>query len=502
MIYNTVDDDEQRRLAVLGLPRALDGVPRLDNPDNVEVQDSEFTPQAGKQTFPVPETGSGAPVDFGGRVIPNDTGVMPRLDTEGAAPDPTTVDSKMSYISAPAQASGAVPVSLPQSPQMTRDLARADELSKGSGLDQFQQKHHILGGILRGLDIAGSVLAPNVAVQIPGTTLHHQLLEAENRNNLTSDIVNREREVQTGHQQAEAEREQAETGQIPSQIKEREAQTAKTEAETEALSRPQSTFQKMDDGSVVQLMTDRNTGQTTAHVVYKGDPKVETDLATLMVGGKPHSVLVNKKTGETIKDLGETKTQNGPQTMMIVPTPQGPQAVAIKPGQMVPQGAQTAQQYGGEGDKFDKDYVKPARDTEKSYQMFMDAYNNRNNAKTGAESMLALSTHLATTFGNVKGSRVTKDMIQEHLGARGVSDSALVAVQKLTNGDVLSPDQWDAFKDLISNSRRLSWQNATDEAKRKQLPINFLPQDLQGQATGGTGTAGGDFFSKFGGHRE
>jgi hypothetical protein len=115
----------------------------------------------------------------------------------------------------------------------------------------------------------------------------------------------------------------------------------------------------------------------------------------------------------------------------------------------------------------DKAYVQPAEQVEKSYQMMNQAYNEYQGAAaqgkdlpTGAQSMVALSTHLATTFGNVKGSRITKDMIQEHLGARSVSDAALVATQKLTNGDVLSPAQWSAFHDLISNSRRLSWQIA------------------------------------------
>ena len=108
---------------------------------------------------------------------------------------------------------------------------------------------------------------------------------------------------------------------------------------------------------------------------------------------------------------------------------------------------------------------------------------------TGAESMLALSTHLSTTFGNLKGSRITKDMIEHHLGARSIPDSALVAVQRLTNGDVLSPDQWDAFHKLIGESRKLSWQTAQKEAKRANLPVDFLPPDLQG-GSGGTPSGG------------
>jgi hypothetical protein len=126
----------------------------------------------------------------------------------------------------------------------------------------------------------------------------------------------------------------------------------------------------------------------------------------------------------------------------------------------------------------DKTYVVPATATEKSYQMFENAYSQKDNATTGAQSMLALSTHLATTFGNVKGSRVTKDMIEHHLGARSVSDSALVAVQKFTNGDVLSPQQWDAFRQLIGESREQTWDTAVREAARKNIPVDFLPEGL------------------------
>jgi hypothetical protein len=141
----------------------------------------------------------------------------------------------------------------------------------------------------------------------------------------------------------------------------------------------------------------------------------------------------------------------------------------------------------------DKAYVQPAEAVEKSYNMMDHAYNEYKAAQakgqdlpTGAQSMLALSTHLGTTFGNVRGARVTKDMIAEHLGARSISDDALVAVQKLTNGDRISPAQWDAFHDLIKQSRNLSWQTAVKEADRKHIPVDFLPPDLQNK-TGGQG---------------
>jgi len=134
-------------------------------------------------------------------------------------------------------------------------------------------------------------------------------------------------------------------------------------------------------------------------------------------------------------------------------------------------------------DAFQKDVVNKAYDTEKAFQMSQQAFTEYQNAlkqgktlPTGAQSMLLLSQHLGTTFGNVKGSRITKDMIAEHLGARGVSDAAHVAVQRLVNGDQLSSAQWAAFTDLISQSRNATWENAVSNARNQGLPITFLPR--------------------------
>lgn len=155
----------------------------------------------------------------------------------------------------------------------------------------------------------------------------------------------------------------------------------------------------------------------------------------------------------------------------------------------------------GEGDKlfqsFNEKTLQPLQtSTEKSWQMAESAYDEYKAAggklPTGAQSMLLLSQHLSTTFGNVKGSRVTRDMIQEHLHARSVSDSALVAVQKLTNGDQLSPDQWKAFTGLIEQSRMFGYEAAIDQARAlgigKTIPA-FLPKPQTSGAALDKGTA-------------
>jgi hypothetical protein len=136
---------------------------------------------------------------------------------------------------------------------------------------------------------------------------------------------------------------------------------------------------------------------------------------------------------------------------------------------------------------FNEKTLQPLQaSTDKAYRMASQAYAEYQAAggklPTGAQSMLMLSNHLSTTFGNVKGARVTKDMIQEHLGARGVSDAAHVAIQKLTNGDVLSPDQWKAFMELIGQSREFSYDGAIDNARAnglgKSIPA-WLPKAPQ-----------------------
>ena len=146
-------------------------------------------------------------------------------------------------------------------------------------------------------------------------------------------------------------------------------------------------------------------------------------------------------------------------------------------------------------DAFQKDVINKSYDTEKAFQMSQQAYQEYQDAAkqgkqlpTGAQSMLLLSQHLGTTFGNVKGSRITRDMIQEHLGARGLTDDAVTAVQRIVNGDQLSPAQWKAFTDLISQSRSATWNNAVSNAKNQQLPITFLPRG-DGQRVIDKGTA-------------
>ena len=135
--------------------------------------------------------------------------------------------------------------------------------------------------------------------------------------------------------------------------------------------------------------------------------------------------------------------------------------------------------------KIETEYIKPAADFEKNYQMFEEAYRDyKTGTKTGAASMVATGMHIATSLGGVKGARVGPEIIAEHVGARSVPDKFAVYVNKLANGDVLSANQWNEFRQLISTARRLGWSNAVSQADGIGVNIrNRVPQQLGGRAT-------------------
>lgn len=156
----------------------------------------------------------------------------------------------------------------------------------------------------------------------------------------------------------------------------------------------------------------------------------------------------------------------------------------ISPVSGVPSGLVTPQIAGQDQhrtDAFNKDWETPAQQIERSYQLFAEAKRafDSGDAKTGAASMLALSQHLGTTFGQIKGSRMNKDLIKEHQDAIGISDKIERYYNQLATGQQLSANQMKEFGDLIGNMRNLTFQITAFEAARRHVPIDFLPGDVK-----------------------
>lgn len=192
----------------------------------------------------------------------------------------------------------------------------------------------VLGSILHGLsvagNIAGDVVDPAAMSLIPGTQLHNAALARGNEQGIEQGekAENEKAETAAKTTQANAEQQNADTSQQKLEDTEDEAANPK----------PQQSFEKLSDGSLVQLTTDPHTGNSTVKLLYKGDPKVETDVIQREVKGQPHNFLIDKKSGADIKDLGVKKDESTTPHNLVV-GPDGKVAEA-KPGMTLAPGTQ------------------------------------------------------------------------------------------------------------------------------------------------------------------
>jgi len=186
-------------------------------------------------------------------------------------------------------------------------------------------------------NIAGDVLAPGVMANIPGTDINKRIQEADTKRELATRTEAEQEGVTKGLQQEEAKTrgEEAKTklakeqneqnlekdtegnitgwkdaqGKLHGLDEEGTPQGVKDIAEA-TQNKPH--FEKSTNGDIVQVTPGKGGAPATSTVVHKGDPKVETDLTTRTVGGQEHHILVNKGTGQDIKDLGAFKTEANP----------------------------------------------------------------------------------------------------------------------------------------------------------------------------------------------
>lgn len=392
-----------------------------------------------------------------------------------------------------------------------------------------------LGKLEHGLakvgNIAGEAVIPNVMRNIPGTDLNLAAKNAGREQGFEAATTTEERQAQTKNLESETaqrnapgwkplgEPKQDANGDWFQAGQERDAQgnlavsfkpveggptarPAKPPTAEEDKQFIASAEQQLSKGAISPADRERLAGMQRTEKIggvgpeiisQVGDPPVPADFPS----GKndPKYIAANRKWGEDVQRMKSQEgaaagAQNATLTPLVNPTTgEMLGTFNTKTGEMNPikkplAGATTAAG-AGIGNKqveaFNKDYVNPAEAIERSYQMFQDAYKAIQNgdAKTGAEDMLLLSQHLGTTFGQVKGSRMNKDLIEEHKDAIGIQDRIERFGNNLASGQMLSPDQRKEFGDLISNMRNLTWRTAAKEAARNNQPINFLPADVQ-----------------------
>lgn len=169
--------------------------------------------------------------------------------------------------------------------QTGADQAELNRLkTTGSGISQIHNP--FLRGLARTGEIAGSVagFSPELAM-VPGTEIHHQALIGRAGRQLAADIGQEKETAGIAHTKAETEKQQA---------------------ETENLKKPDAIepkYEKTDDGSIVSLVADPQTGTTKSEVVYHGNGKDPKDPFQLWQKQNPGG-----KVEDFLKLQGENKT--------------------------------------------------------------------------------------------------------------------------------------------------------------------------------------------------
>lgn len=318
------------------------------------------------------------------------------------------------------------------------------------------------------IDAIGGGLAPGIEQRIPGTQGHHEVLVSQARANVKGDEEQRRADEEANTAAATA-------ANLESQVPLHEAQAEHARAQAGAVTHPQSKQITNELEAILAANTDLKTGvvdyekalhdyhqraleiegakhppkdtapkyekigddlvevtqgadgKTTTSVVYKGNPKVQTHIANIEVGGKGHQVLVNTQTGETIKDLGAT----------------GERPPVINVNQQNSRLDAEVKQYG-------EPYSKMIEDTSSQLEKIQEA---RNLVKGGAVAQALGVPKLLSSLvgGRNSGLRMTKAELDSIVEARGIKGTLESWVNRLEGKGRLTAEQVNQMGGILDD---------------------------------------------------
>lgn len=129
---------------------------------------------------------------------------------------------------------------------------------------------------------------------------------------------------------------------------------------------------------------------------------------------------------------------------------------------------------------FSKSYVQPLTKTDQTNAQFQSILSDVNSGKdlTGSQSVVALFDAIGISATPMKGQgfRLNKDVIQEHVEARGVDQRVAQKMGQLRSGEIITPQQIKDYANIAVQARESQYNSAIDEARRQGLPVDFLPK--------------------------
>ena len=212
--------------------------------------------------------------------------------------------------------------------------------------------------------------------------------------------------------------------------------------------------------------------------VHTVKPPTETAAADTE---KYQNLLADQYAGKPISKEDQNWMKAYKETKLIVPTANNQVKVQLQGNAFNNQEHNQERTFAHQDlGTFRKTYVDPVNKADQALRDFDSAMAARGTDTTGAPSMKAFAEHISTTFGLVKGMRINKELIADHMGAQGIPDKLATYFQKMVNGDALSTDQWNDFRGLIKTTR----DNAAIQMGKSALqngidPLPYLPSDLR-----------------------
>jgi len=302
-----------------------------------------------------------------------------QIGTAGAAGAPPVLPGQEQASAGPTPklAAPAAPMptltrpAVPASDEHQSELTRLTSGPQGkSGISQIHNP--FARNSLHVLDAIGSAFLPGLTANLPGTEYHHQGLVANAQRRVNADTAQATAKANQEHMGAEsaelgarAQHEQAQAEALGTAKPDKaEAKTVETDAGImqwnpdsqrydipvgQAPGKNATQHVSTPAGDVIAIHTDAKTGKTSHEVIYHADPKVDTDLTELEINGKPHRVIVNKRNGELIKDLGASgvKAPAADHGENFV-DPKTGKLVRVEPGGAVPEGGLKTTTFSGQ----------------------------------------------------------------------------------------------------------------------------------------------------------
>lgn len=345
-------------------------------------------------------------------------------------------------------------------------------------------------GILGGLDVIGSTLAPGLTARIPGTSMHHALLENQAAGNVASDVAQAQKGAET--EEAKARSHQAEAS---AQATENAQPAMDEQAFAELIKQgidPLKAYQQVKQAG--QKPTEPNEFATW---LQQNPGKSVADFEAMKAQAKPHQgndfeqfyqqylhdnnlpdSARNRLMARQQYEAAGQKPQQEPHQFVFVPDGKGGMtAQVIRPGMSVPQGTVTPSQAakGPSADEIRR--ADLAENMNENLNALEDIVNRRPELFGPAAGRI---TSLKEMVGTGDPDVAKLKTIKEYLGMASVGAHAMrnaqhvgEAANAVMNGFVNSPA---AIKASIATARQ---------------SLQTFRQDIEHPKTGVQGSAAG-----------